>query len=46
MELDQRLKLSSTKYYPGFQQSSDYNAIDMPSNFEIDNFINSWKNPH
>ena len=46
MELDQRLKLSSTKYYPGFQQSSDYNAIDMPSNFEIDDFINSWKNPH
>ena len=45
-ELDQRLKPSSAEHYPGFQKTSDYNAIDMPPNFEMDDFIDSWENYH
>lgn len=45
-ELDQKLKSSSTENYPGFQRTSDYNAIDMPLNFEIDDFVASWENSH
>ena len=41
--LDEKLKLPEETYQPGFQRMSDYNPNDMPTDFGVEDFINSWE---
>ena len=42
--LDEKLKLPEETHQPGFQRMSDYNPNDMPTDFSVEDFINSWAN--
>ncbi len=41
--LDEKLRLSEETYQPGFQRMSDYDPNDMPVDFSVEDFINSWE---
>ena len=41
--LDEKLKRPEETYQPGFQRRSDYNPNDMPTDFSVEDFMNSWE---